>query len=61
MAFIHFLYDILGYIAALNLAFQQRYIRFSDINPKIEATIQKIHNEYLDINPKLGIYLNKFF
>ncbi|CAG8825931.1 7633_t:CDS:1, partial [Gigaspora rosea] len=31
------------------------------INPKIEATIQKIYNEYLDINPKLGIHLNKFF
>ncbi|CAG8762580.1 19790_t:CDS:2 [Gigaspora margarita] len=41
-----------GYIAALNLALQQRYIRFSDINPKIEATIQ-------NINPKLELELEE--
>ncbi|CAG8839401.1 3898_t:CDS:2, partial [Cetraspora pellucida] len=37
---------------------------FFDINPKIEATINKIYNEYLELDtdgkPKLGIHLNKF-
>ncbi|CAG8817760.1 10563_t:CDS:2, partial [Cetraspora pellucida] len=64
LAFIHFLYDILGYLATLCLALQHRYIRFSDINPKIEATINKIYDEYLELDtdrkPKLGIHLNKF-
>ena len=42
LAFFHFLYDILGYIAKLSKIFQEKYIRFSDIDATINTTIQKI-------------------
>ncbi|CAG8579130.1 15652_t:CDS:1 [Funneliformis caledonium] len=64
LVFLHFLYDILGYLMELSKMFQRRYIMFSDIDPIINSTIQKIQHEYLDIddygNPKLSAHLNDF-
>jgi hypothetical protein len=44
--------------------FQRRYIMFSDIDPIINSTIQKIQHEYLNVddygNPKLSAHLNDF-
>ena len=44
--------------------FQRRYIIFSDIDPIINSTIQKIQQEYLEIdddgNQKLSVHLNNF-
>ena len=45
--------------------FQQRYIIFSDIDPIINSTIQKIQQEYLEVdddgNQKLSAHLNDFY
>ena len=64
LAFFHFLYDILGYIAKLSKIFQEKYIRFSDIDATINATIQKIQYEYLEQNDEgnlnLGFNLKQF-
>ncbi|CAI2165014.1 16952_t:CDS:10 [Funneliformis geosporum] len=49
LVFLHFLYDILGHLMELNKMFQRRYIMFSDIDPIINSTIQKIQHEYLDM------------
>ena len=44
--------------------FQRKYIIFSDIDPIINSTIQKIQHEYLDVdddgNQKLSTHLNGF-
>ncbi|GBC06897.1 hypothetical protein RclHR1_07120010 [Rhizophagus clarus] len=48
----------------LSKIFQRRYIIFSDINPIINSTIQKIQHEYLEVdddgNQKLSAHLNNF-
>lgn len=64
LAFLYFLYDILGHLMELSKMFQRKYIMFSDINPIINSTIQKIQHEYLDVdndgNQKLSTHLNDF-
>ncbi|GES83200.1 zinc finger protein 862-like [Rhizophagus clarus] len=64
LAFLHFLYDILGHLMELSKMFQRRYIIFSDIDPIINSTIQKIQYEYLEVdddgNQKLSAHLNNF-
>ncbi|CAH1770032.1 13839_t:CDS:2, partial [Entrophospora sp. SA101] len=58
--FLYFLYDILGYLSELSKVFQKRFIRFSDLQPTIEATLEKIQHEYLEDNPRLGYNLSGF-
>ena len=61
LAFLYFLYDILGYLMELNKVFQKGFIKFSDIEPIIKATISRIQKEYLnDGGPELGNKLNEF-
>ena len=57
LAFFHFLYDILGYIAKLSKIFQERYVQFSDIDITINATIQRIQYEYLEQNDEGNLKL----
>nr|CAG8437268.1 12113_t:CDS:2 [Entrophospora candida] len=49
------------YNAIINLfdknVFQKWFIRFSDFQPIIEATLQKIQHEHLEDNPRLGYNL----
>ncbi len=64
LAFLHFLWDILGYLSTLSKIFQQKKIQISDIEPVIELTISKIQQEFLDYNNderlSLGENLNRF-
>ena len=53
MAFLYFLYDILGHLMELSKMFQRikgNILCFFDIDPIINSTIQKIQYEYLDID-----------
>ncbi len=64
LAFLHFLWDILGYLSTLSKIFQRKKIHISDIDPVIELTLNKIQQEFLDFNEEgrllLGENLNKF-
>ena len=42
LAFLHFLWDILGYLSTLSKIFQRKKIQISDIEPVIELTLSKI-------------------
>ena len=50
LAFLHFLWDILGYLSTLSKIFQRKKIHISDIDPVIELTINKIKQEFLEYN-----------
>jgi len=64
LAFLHFLWDILGYLSTLSKIFQRKKILISDIDPVIELTLNKIQQEFLDLNDEgkilLGENLNRF-
>ena len=64
LAFLYFLWDILGYLLTLSKIFQQKNIQISDIDPVIELTLEKIHQEFLDYDDDgrllLGENLNRF-
>ncbi|GES91609.1 zinc finger protein 862-like [Rhizophagus clarus] len=64
LAFLHFLWDILGYLSALSKVFQQKKIQISDIDPVIELTLNKIRQEFLEFDNEgrllLGENLNRF-
>ncbi|GBB97699.1 hypothetical protein RclHR1_30410001 [Rhizophagus clarus] len=50
LAFLHFLWDILDYLATLSKIFQQKKIQISNIDSIIELTLRKIQQEFLDHN-----------
>jgi len=50
LAFLHFLWDILGYLSTLSKIFQRKKIQISDIDPVIELTLNKIQQEFLDFD-----------
>ncbi|GES96560.1 zinc finger protein 862-like [Rhizophagus clarus] len=58
------MYHFFSHLMELSKIFQRRYIIFSDINPIINSTIQKIQHEYLEVdddgNQKLSAHLNNF-
>ena len=64
LAFLHFLWNILGYLSTLSKIFQRKKILISDIDPVIELTLNKIQQEFLDLNDEgkilLGENLNRF-
>ncbi|CAB5391304.1 unnamed protein product [Rhizophagus irregularis] len=64
LAFLHFLWDILGYLSTLSKIFQRKNIQISDIDPIIELTLNKIQQQFLDYDDdgklSLGEHLNKF-
>ncbi|GES75518.1 zinc finger protein 862-like [Rhizophagus clarus] len=64
LAFLHFLWDILGYLTTLSKIFQQKKIQISNIDPIIELTLRKIQQEFLDYDEDgrllLGKNLNRF-
>ena len=64
LAFLHFLWDILGYLSTLSKIFQRKKIQISDIDPVIELTLKKIQQEFLDYSNEgrllLGENLNRF-
>ncbi|RGB40898.1 hypothetical protein C1646_752773 [Rhizophagus diaphanus] len=53
-----------NYLIELSKIFQSKFIIFSNINPIINSTIQKIEHKYLEVDDdgkqKLSIYLNNF-
>ncbi|PKC54656.1 hypothetical protein RhiirA1_476899 [Rhizophagus irregularis] len=48
LVFLHFLWDILGYLSTLSKIFQRKNIQISDIDPIIELTLNKIQQQFLD-------------
>ncbi|CAB4476910.1 unnamed protein product [Rhizophagus irregularis] len=64
LAFLYFLWDILGYLSTLSKIFQRKKIQISDIDPVIEFTLKKIQQEFLDYSDEgrllLGENLNRF-
>ncbi|RGB34573.1 hypothetical protein C1646_760363 [Rhizophagus diaphanus] len=46
VAFLHFLWDILGYLFTLSKVFQRKNIQISDIDPIIELTLNKIQQQF---------------
>jgi hypothetical protein len=64
LAFLHFLWDILGYLSTLSKIFQRKNIQISDIDPVIELTLNKIQQEFLDYNDNgellFGENMNRF-
>jgi hypothetical protein len=64
LAFLHFLWDILGHLSILSKVFQRKYIQISDIDPIIELTLSKIQQQFLvyddDEKLPLGDHLNQF-
>ena len=50
IGFFYFLYDILSHLTKLSKFFQRENLRFCDIRPMIEGTINSIEKEYVNIN-----------
>ena len=61
IAFLYFFYDILEHVTQLSKFLQKRNLRFLDIDPMIEATINSIQKEYLtDDQHRFGYNVQKF-
>jgi len=56
LAFLYYFYDILKHVTKLSKFFQKRNLKFSDIDPMIQATINSIQKEYIliDQNQRFG-------
>ncbi|RGB23004.1 hypothetical protein C1646_775158 [Rhizophagus diaphanus] len=63
VVFLHFLWDILGYLSTLSKVFQRKNIQISDIDPIIELTLNKIQQQFLNYDDDgrlpLDEHLNK--
>ena len=59
LAFLHFLWDILGYLSILSKIFQRKKIQISDIDPVIEFTLNRIHQEFLDFSDEGRLLLGE--
>ncbi|CAG8699862.1 7150_t:CDS:2, partial [Racocetra fulgida] len=56
LAFLFYFYDILEHVTQLSKFLQKRNLKFSDIDPMIQATIHSIQKEYIliDQNQRFG-------
>jgi Domain of unknown function (DUF4371) len=62
LAFLYYFYDILGHVTKLSKFFQRKNLRFSDIDPMVQATINTIQKEYIlmDQNQRFGQKVQEF-
>src|SRR6266498_5980994 len=56
LAFLYYFYNILEHVTQLSKFLQKRNLKFSDIDPMIQATINSIQKEYIliDQNQRFG-------
>ena len=62
LAFLFYFYDILEYVTQLSKFLQKRNLKFSDIDPMIQAMINSIQKEYIlmDQNQRFGQNVQMF-
>ncbi|GBC38152.1 zinc finger protein 862-like [Rhizophagus irregularis DAOM 181602=DAOM 197198] len=62
LAFLYYFYDILEHVTQLSKFLQKRNLKFSDIDPMIQVTINSIQKEYilLDQNQRFGQKVQTF-
>src|SRR5438046_1569751 len=62
LAFLYYFYDILEHVTKLSKFLQKRNLKFSDIDPMIQATINSIQKEYIliDQNQRFGQKVQMF-
>jgi hypothetical protein len=62
LAFLFYFYDILEHVTQLSKFLQKRNLKFSDIDPMIQATINSIQKEYIlmDQNQRFGQNVQMF-